>query len=162
RRRRHPIFQANPSTQSFKMVLCWTSVELYSVDFFYAEARMRKPLSEFPVVREEQQSRRIEVQSPDWKDPLPYTPTFQKPAQVRPAFRIFYSGNNSWRFVKSKVNRRARRFEPLAVNFDTVFACVCLSAELADDRPVHGDAPVQDPLFGLPARRKTGPREDLL
>ena len=82
--------------------------------------------------------------------------------EIRPVLRIVEGGNDAGRLVKRVVERRGRRPDAFAVDFDAVFDRIRLRPELADHRAVDRNAALQDPALRFAPRSQAGASEDLL
>lgn len=88
------------------------------VGLFHAEARVKQPVSEFAVVREQQDAGGIVVEPPHGHR----MDAVGKQIRYRaPALRIPHRGDHAYRFVHDQVGRPARRPDDSPFDFNMVY-----------------------------------------
>ncbi len=108
---------------------------------------MGEAQGEIAVVGEKQKSGRVVVEAPHRKKPPSFAQPLQIGREVRPVLGIIERGNDAGRFVKRIIKRRGRRLNPLAIDFDAVFARVGLGAELSDNCAIDRNSALGDPAL---------------
>src|SRR6185503_8019309 len=112
-----------------KIVWRRTTAELHSINFAYAEARMREAERQVTVVGEEQKPSRIVIEPADGKDPAFLTEPGEIRRDVRPMLRVVQRSDHPGRFMKGVVKRCDGGFNSLAVDLDAVFEWIGLRAQ---------------------------------
>ena len=113
------VFERDPSLQSTECLILRSSPDLGKIDSRDGESRMGEDVGKIPVVRENEQPLRVEIQSADRVDPPLYP--FEEVHHGRSFLGIFDRRQNVFRFVEKDDNLRLKPGKPLPVNFNEIF-----------------------------------------
>jgi hypothetical protein len=137
------------------------SLHFDHVGFGDGTSWMQKSLRELAIVRREEHSARIEIQSAHRE----HTPrgTGQKLSHGRASFGITHRRDNAARLVQNQVDeRRSLPLDALAVDLDVADPRVDFGPELGNQPTVHAHPPAGNEGLGHSAGRNPGARENLL
>ena len=117
---------------------------------------MSEPLRQLAVIREQEQTFSLRVETPDVEEPGKFWGQQIKDSVARVG--ILSSRNESGRFMQHNRKRRlgAKKF---AIDFDVV-ARARLRAEICADLAVDGDTPLRDQLITMSPRTNAGSGEE--
>jgi hypothetical protein len=124
------------------------------------KAGMRKSMSPFAVVREEQQSEGVEIEPTYQIDSLLYAR--EKVSHNRSAGRIFQRRDISGRLVEHEVNPLRRAGDLPAIHLDYVRSPDSLSARFTDRLAIDGNPAGFDELIRFSSGSDAGQGQDLV
>ena len=130
------------------------ALDLRLVHLRHAVARMREPVGELAVVREQERARRVGVEAADRDDARLGR---DEPDDGRATVRVARGRHDAGRLVQEDV-REGLPLDALAVDLDDV-PRPDVRVQLPGS-PVHADAPRADELVGPPARGDARPGEE--
>ena len=113
---RPPVVEVDSLAQSPERVLARPALDLDLVDLLDAVAGMSEPVRELPVVRKQEDARRVGVEASDGHD------AHRVAHQIddrRPSLRVAGGRHHTGRLVQENVRERLRR-DPAAVDLDDV------------------------------------------
>ena len=152
-RRRQPVVELDPVAEPGEIVRRRRPFDVGLVDLRDAVARVREPVREIAVVREEEGAGRVDVEPPDRDDPrLGGNEVDDRSPSVRVARR----GDDAVGLVQQQVRERLR-LDTRTVDLDDI-ALPHVGVQLSW-LAVHAHPPLADELVGAASRRDAGARE---
>ena len=154
------VRQAHPATQAHERQRVGSAPHLGVVDPGDLLPRMEKPVGERAVVREEEESGRVEIEAPDGVQALRDAP--EETPHRRPALGVAERAHHDARLVEHQGAGRTGAREAGAVDGDRVAERIGARPELVHHGAVQRDAARPDELLRLPPRGKPGGADQLL
>ncbi len=122
------------------------------------KTRVGKPLREFAIVCEKEQTLSLRVQTPDVEEPGKF---LWKQIKHSVARMLIFSGRNKSRGFMQHDGKRWSDANKFAIDFDMI-TWVGLCAEVCADFAVDGNTTGRDQLIAMSARSDAGGREETI
>ncbi len=153
RRGSETVVELDAFAQATKGVRRWVAFDLRDIHLLDAVARVREPVSEVAVVREQERTGRIRIETTDGDDARRAADEIDHGS---PTVRIARGRDETGRLVQKDV-REPLRLNPLPVDLDAV-ACADVAVQAAG-LAVDGHATSLDQLVGATTRGDAGASE---
>ena len=161
-RRRAASLEPHAPAQAIDRAIVGHASHAHFVLALDAVSRMRQPRGEVSVVRDEDETLRVEVQPADRIEIPANLLLRQEVHDGRPPLRIGARAHVAARLVQQEVVPRRLGANAPPVDTDLVAAGIRFGTQLRDGLAVDGDAPLNDQGFSDAPRGDTGGGQELL
>ncbi len=149
-RKRLAVIEHDAAPPTVQVIGLHFAEDLDDVGLRHRAARMGKSLGKVPVVRCEEHTTRVEIETPDWVDAC--RDVRQELAYRRPSLWVIHRRDDAPRLVKKDVDGRLRH-DAAPVDLHLALAWIDFCPEFRYDVSIDPDAPGRDELLGSSTRR---------